>query len=215
MGKRPASFGDAGFSSLGAGEQVAVRIRLASPEDAQAIARVMVATWRSAYAGVLPDDYLAGLAIEPRARRTRELLAEGVRFALVAVDERSRVFGVASAGPERGDDPRYEGELTALYVLPGRQRQGAGSALVEAAAAELAERGMRAMIVWVLAANRARGFYERLGGVYVREQQLEIAGVTLPEVAYGWASTDALVVAHHRREAALKGRQEDGTGEGV
>ena len=35
-------------------------IRRARAADAEAIGAVHVATWRTAYAGVLPDDYLAG-----------------------------------------------------------------------------------------------------------------------------------------------------------
>ena len=51
----------------------------------------------------------------------------------------------------------------------------------------------RAVLIWVLAANApARAFYEALGGRYLREQQIEIGGVALPEVAYGWPDAAAL-----------------------
>ena len=53
---------------------------------------------------------------------------------------------------------------------------------------------MRAMLVWVLKDNHpARGFYEALGGRYLREKTIEIGGTTLAEVAYGWADTGALI----------------------
>jgi hypothetical protein len=44
------------------------------------------------------------------------------------------------------------------------------------------------MLVWVLRDNRAaRGFYEHLGGVYVREHALDFgAGFEVMEVSYGW-----------------------------
>jgi RimJ/RimL family protein N-acetyltransferase len=44
------------------------------------------------------------------------------------------------------------------------------------------------MLVWVLRDNvRARGFYERLGGVFLREHELDFgAGFTVIEVSYGW-----------------------------
>jgi hypothetical protein len=45
----------------------------------------------------------------------------------------------------------------------------------------------------VLKANPARGFYERMGGVLVAEQDIEIGGVMLPEVAYGWKDVSSLV----------------------
>jgi hypothetical protein len=47
------------------------------------------------------------------------------------------------------------------------------------------------MIVWVLRDNvRARGFYEHLGGTYVRVQPITIGTTTLEEVSYGWRSLD-------------------------
>jgi len=43
------------------------------------------------------------------------------------------------------------------------------------------------MLVWVLVDNHpARRFYEALGGQELRTQPIEIGGVTLEEVAYGW-----------------------------
>jgi hypothetical protein len=47
------------------------------------------------------------------------------------------------------------------------------------------------MIVWVLRDNtRARRFYERLGGIYVRSQPVTIGTAVLEEVSYGWRSLD-------------------------
>jgi hypothetical protein len=48
------------------------------------------------------------------------------------------------------------------------------------------------MVVWVLKENPARGFYERMGGVKVGEQMIEIGGATLPEIAFGWADLGVL-----------------------
>jgi hypothetical protein len=51
----------------------------------------------------------------------------------------------------------------------------------------LREQGFADMVVWVLRDNATgRRFYERLGGVYVREQLITIATTSLKEVAYGW-----------------------------
>jgi hypothetical protein len=41
-------------------------------------------------------------------------------------------------------------------------------------------------VVWVLAENPARRFYEALGGKIVFEKRIEIGGASLVEVAYGW-----------------------------
>jgi hypothetical protein len=56
----------------------------------------------------------------------------------------------------------------------------------------LGERGFRSMVVWALKDNPACGFYERMGGTPAGEQDIAIAGVTLPEVAYGWRELGTL-----------------------
>ncbi|MEO7000908.1 MAG: GNAT family N-acetyltransferase [Ktedonobacterales bacterium] len=86
----------------------------------------------------------------------------------------------------------YDGELNAIYLLPTTQRQGAGRRLTAAVAQHLAACGHRGLIIWALAENIAAGrFYERLGGVVVAEQPIEI-GKPLVEVAYGWPDLPAL-----------------------
>ena len=49
------------------------------------------------------------------------------------------------------------------------------------------------MLLWVLDANApARAFYERLGGVVLRRQPIEIGGAQLTEVTYGWSDLTVL-----------------------
>ena len=70
---------------------------------------------------------------------------------------------------------------------------GAGTLLVRGIAQALRDRGHRSLLVWVLAANPARYFYEALGGLFVREATISIGGEALPEYAYGWRDmTDRL-----------------------
>ena len=54
-------------------------------------------------------------------------------------------------------------------------------------AQDLLTRQVESMLVWVLAKNSARRFYERLGGIFLREKQIKIGSVDLLEAAYGWA----------------------------
>jgi len=48
------------------------------------------------------------------------------------------------------------------------------------------------MLIWVLAKNPSRAFYEALGGQRVYEKQIVIGGETLVEVAYGWRDIHSL-----------------------
>jgi hypothetical protein len=47
----------------------------------------------------------------------------------------------------------------------------------------------------VLKNNPACGFYECLGGQFLREKQIKIGGADLLEVAYGWADIRHVVDA--------------------
>jgi ribosomal protein S18 acetylase RimI-like enzyme len=174
-----------------------MRIRAATDHDAQAIGHVHVEVWRFAYRDILPEAYLASLSPEERAGQWHSLLkdpASSTRFVLVVVNERDDVVGFAAAGPQRSDEPEYQGELYALYVLPLHQRRGLGRALVRAVAHWLLAGGMSSMSLWVLESNAsARRFYERLGGSMARDRPIAIGGVTLTEVAYDWPRLGVLL----------------------
>ena len=51
------------------------------------------------------------------------------------------------------------------------------------------------MLLWVSRRKSfsARRFYESLGGKVVRSQEINIGGVDLVEVAYGWKDIERLV----------------------
>jgi ribosomal protein S18 acetylase RimI-like enzyme len=165
-------------------------LRRARLSDAPAIATVEVASWRTTYGGIVPEDYLSRMTAEEHAERWARLLARpGSLDMTFVVEEEDRVVGFAKGGPEREGDLRFVGELYAIYLLEEVQRQGHGRALAEAVAEALLRRGLRSMLVWVLRDNLgARRFYESLGGVYLRQHDLDFgAGFTLPEVSYGWS----------------------------
>jgi ribosomal protein S18 acetylase RimI-like enzyme len=167
-------------------------VRPATLDDAAEIARVHVATWRSAYRGLLPDDFLASLSEVYYTERWTRVIGDGMSGVFVA-EEPDGIVGFASGGRERAGEHGFEGELYAIYVLDSAERRGHGRELVRAVAGALREMKLRDMIVWVLRDNaRARQFYERLGGVYVREQPLTIGTATLEEVSYGWRSLDEI-----------------------
>ena len=48
------------------------------------------------------------------------------------------------------------------------------------------------MLLWVLAENPSRGFYEALGGAEVRQETITIGGTELVEIAYGWSDISPL-----------------------
>lgn len=164
-------------------------IRPAAAADSNALARIHVDSWRTTYRGIVPDDFLAGLSVERRERGWRDALTHAGQqrsFVLLAEDEAGQAAGFTNGGPERENDPDYPGELYALYLLEQYQRRGLGRQLMALTARELIQRGANAMLLWVLADNPSRKFYERMGGQRLREKEITIGQTTLVEVAYGW-----------------------------
>ena len=165
-------------------------VRRAGAGDATAIADVHVASWRTTYRGLLPDDFLASLSHAHYTERWRRTLDDPTHRVYVA-ENAEGVIGFASGGRERAGETGYRGELYAIYVLQDAQGHGHGRRLVQAVVGGLRELGVPDMIVWVLRENApARRFYERLGGLYVREQPITISSTLLTEVSYGWRRLD-------------------------
>jgi ribosomal protein S18 acetylase RimI-like enzyme len=152
---------------------------------------VHVASWRSTYEGLLPGDFLEALSEAGYTKRWTSFIGQGSSRVYV-VEQAGEVVGFASGGRERAGEIGFSGELYAIYVLDPFQRRGYGRELVRAVVTGLREMDLEDMLVWVLRDNQpARGFYERLGGVYVRTQPTTIGPATLEEVSYGWRRLDA------------------------
>lgn len=173
-------------------------MREASLDDAAAIAWVHVNTWRTAYRGIVPEDYLAALDYEKRESSWVQILstaAENSHFAYVVEDGAGQIIAFADGGPERTSDPVYKGELYAIYILAAYQRKGIGRRLSLAVVERLSQSGFHSMLAWVLADNPACRFYEALGGQKVYEQQISTGGAMLNEFAYGWTDTRVLIAS--------------------
>jgi len=169
-----------------------MNVREGRIEDAEAIARVHLESWKTTYPGIIPQAHIDGLRLENGIARWQERLDGHGPLTLVA-EEAAGIFGFASGGAIIHPVDGFDGELTAIYLLASHQGRGAGARLVRGMARGLRDQGFRSMVVWALRENPACGFYERMGGVRVAEQPIEIGGVTLPEVAFGWPRIEALI----------------------
>ena len=164
-------------------------IRHAEFADGRRIAQIHVASWQSAYAGLLPDDYLAGLdsELEQRTAQWEDWLSKDSdhRLILVAEDEQ-KVVGFAHAGPAGDKDlDGKAGELYAIYLDPACRGQGWGSRLMLAIQEYLQAAGFGQAALWVMTDNKsARDFYEYLGWLHDGTEKDECMGVPMPAVRY-------------------------------
>jgi len=161
-------------------------IRTARASDVRAIAHVDVETWRSTYPGMLPDDLLTALDERQRARQWSRFIQHRPDDVVLADDEWDRIQGFGSCGVQRETQLPYAGEIFTLYVGPDHQGRGIGRQLLLALFQRMLAEGQSSAMLWVLAANPSRYFYERLGGRRIADRQLDMGRFGVPAVAYGW-----------------------------
>ena len=152
-------------------------------------------TWRTTYAGILPLDVIdrhAGTKSEASWHH-RLAASRGIYETWIAERPGEGVVGFASCGPARAAVEGLEAEVYALYVLQSQQRRGVGSALLRASARHFVRNGHFGFYLWVLKANRARLFYDALGGQEVAERTERLGKHPFAEVAYGWHDLTSLV----------------------
>jgi len=174
-----------------------IAIRRARPSDAPGIAAVHVTTWRSTYAGILPDDYLARMSEARQAsymdRAIR--LGGGIYVASASGPDSpaaARVVGFATARRTNRLSVA-EGEVETLYVHDDFRERGLGRSLLRAAGQHLSALGCRSAFAWVLRDNPATFFYEHLGGKRMATSTTHVAGSELPQTAYAWDPIELLL----------------------
>jgi len=141
---------------------MAFTIREPRPVDASEIADLHVATWKEAYAHLLPADYFSPQYVESRHRMWDHVLTHPDDAVTVRVAETGgSIIGFAWAGPGQGangEEPPRDRALYAIYVLAAHYGTGAGQALLDASL------GKDPAMLWVAKENpRATAFYLRNG----------------------------------------------------
>jgi GNAT superfamily N-acetyltransferase len=144
-------------------------VRPARPDDAEEIARIQLATWRTAYRRMFPAHVLASLDEAYLARGWRAAITEppsGRHRVLIAVEQgesAAPVVGFAAAGPADehalapeekplGDDTAA---ITDLLVEPRWGRRGHGSRLLAATVDLWREDGFGSAVAWAYDADHA------------------------------------------------------------
>lgn len=188
-----------------------LRIREARRNDAAGMARVHVESWRSAYPGLIPDSVLVSMSPQrhelqwayaldnPRDRHATlvaalDMIAGGGAAARDGCGD--HVLGFGSCGPVRNASLHQEGEVYTLYVQPEHQDIGIGQALLHGLFDRLLALGMDSAMVWVLADNPSRFFYEAMGGRPVAQRDVNLWGAVLGETAYAWTDLRAARPSH-------------------
>lgn len=133
--------------------------KLRAGDDLFAVSRVYEESWRMAYRGLLPQEYLDALP----AGNWVPFLEQAGRESLLLLDG-DDIVGAAGCCAGRVPELSGWGEIASIYLLPEYWGKGWGKMLFSAAVEQLEAMGYRNLFLWVLEGNqRARVFYERMG----------------------------------------------------
>jgi predicted acetyltransferase/ribosomal protein S18 acetylase RimI-like enzyme len=139
-------------------------VREARLQDAEAIARVHVASWQSAYRGIMPEAMLDQLSVAKWTKDWKVRLQPSERLTFV-LEVDGAIQGWASIGPCRDDDKETNsGEIYGIYLNPSCWSKGQGAMLYLRTETAMRASSFTESRLWVLEANdRARRFYEKAG----------------------------------------------------
>lgn len=150
-------------------------------DDRLAISKVYEESWKYAYQGIVPQDYLDSI---PEGQWASHMEQED-RKNLVMV-QNGIIIGTSGFGKSRMEKMDGFGEIISLYFLPDYMGKGYGRLLLQAVVGELKKMGFDKVFLWVLEENRnARDFYEKCGFVQTERCLFsDIGGKKLKEVQY-------------------------------
>ncbi len=194
----PASY----YDGAAMGSEMSV-IRQAKLGDARAIGRIEVETWRSTYAGMLPDRVLLGMSEQRQTASWAGFLRHRSGDVYVAEAEGGKLLGFGNCGPQRDPAFGFGGEVYTLYVSTDAQGAGLGRHLLLALFARLLHCGHRSAMIWVVRANPARFFYERLGGKLALHRPIPLGGQAVDAAGYGWSDLRAVIEREARSRAGF------------
>ena len=157
-----------------------IAIRPATAGDSEAVAHVVRESWLASSGNLLPADTVRKLSHSDTMSRFAADQWQNIWVAEIQGEHAQEIVGVVGLNPD--------GVIWMLYVLPGFQGCGVGSALYDLAINALKRAGRRKAMLEVLAANEnAVAFYRSRGWVPEGRRTEHIPGFRFTAVRMGLA----------------------------
>lgn len=169
-------------------------IRPITLHDIESVAALHAASWRSAYRGMLRDEFLdSDLESNRRVLWTKRLTdMAGTHFGFIALDNGGPVGFAFAFGDE---DPIFGTQLDNLHVLPELKGKGIGTTLLRSVCKTCAQLTRSpGLYLWVYEQNiAAQAFYTRLGAERGERKVIQApGGGEVAEYCYAWSNIQTL-----------------------
>ncbi|MBR4403664.1 MAG: GNAT family N-acetyltransferase [Clostridiales bacterium] len=155
-----------------------MEVRKAVAEDSTVVGEVHSSAWKSAYRGIIPDDYIDN---DTASKRTEEFL-ESIK------DDKCTYFLLEESGKAAGIVKTHEEdnvlEIESIYILTEFRGNGLGRKFMDFIKTY---KPYDSIVLWVLAANtKARRFYEQNGFVLSGDSRTIERGIELKQLRYAY-----------------------------
>ena len=162
-----------------------ITIRDVNFEDLRRVSEIVVESWKTAYRGIVADEYLESLTVDQNYQKRLNDYTDG---GFVVAEINNEVVGFCRYRFENACEDKFldvDCELCALYVKPDYKGNGVGKKIINYVMNDFKEKGYKKMILWCFKDNYpARIFYEKMGGIYGLEGTITRGGKDYKEVCY-------------------------------
>ncbi len=174
-----------------------ISIREARSEDAETIAKINIASWRTTYRGLIEDATLDAMNSEEYLKKWNNIfntLGANENFCFVAENTSGDVVGYSLCGKNRNAKFDFNGEIFAIYLLKEFQGQGIGKKLFLQSVHEFKKRDIASFLLFVLSSNSpSRKFYESFNPDFTTEETITIDKRQYYDFCYRWSDIEAIL----------------------
>lgn len=164
-----------------------LRIKKAAEKDLPEAVDITIDGWRTAYKGMIDDEYLGNLDSQ-REIRLEKMKETYKANGFVVAELGGKIVGYCRFVYDNSFSPNIEGvdcEIMALYVKPDLKHFGIGTKLFKYVLDELKKQGKKKMILWCLDDNEpSKKFYAKMGGEIIGKKDIELGGESYKECGF-------------------------------
>ncbi len=155
-----------------------LRIRRATPDDAETVSRIGMRTFAEGFGHLYSEEDLQAFLREHHSVERQRKILQHSDYAIWLVERDGEAVGHAAAGPCGLPHPQAtqrDGEVKRLYLLPGEQNAGTGGELLQIALDWLERDGPRTLWISVWSENLAgQRFDARRGFEFAGEYEFAV-----------------------------------------
>lgn len=140
-----------------------ISIKTGLKEDSEIISKIYASSWKCAYKGIVPDEYLKNLKDDFWVEKFKKWISKDILNVKIIYED-DKAVGAIAYGKSRDDKFFDYAEIQSFYLIPEYYRKGLGTKLIEFVLGKMRDKGYKHCYLWVLEPNNnARRFYEKIG----------------------------------------------------